>query len=135
MMWCLIFMCALSMSQSQISQSMVTIEQMGTDFIPANSTELIETYTGLFTSTACYYRCHFHPKCRTAVSDMIWPFTCRLYESSIDTGTVIFGASSASRVAAVHQNYTRFSNYNQSCESNSIYTSTSTSSTTTTTGE
>ena len=121
---CCVLMSVLSMSQSQMSQSIVTIEQMGTDFIPANSTELIKIYTGLPTSTACYYRCHFHRKCRTVVSDTMWPFTCRLYESSIDTGTVVFAASSTSRVAAFDQNHTRLPRYNQSYDSNSITTTT-----------
>lgn len=139
--WCFVLMSVLSMSQGQISQSIMTIEQIGTDFIPANSTELIMIYTGLPTSTACYYRCHFHPKCRTMVGDMIRPFTCRLYESSIDTGTVVFAASSTSRVAVIHQNHTYFPRYNQSCDSEPIclnnisMTHTSISSTTTTTRE
>jgi triosephosphate isomerase len=74
---------------SQISQSILVVQQLGTDFIPANPIELIVTFTGVLSFISCYHRCHSNTKCRTVVSDSAWPSICCLYGGSVDTGTII----------------------------------------------
>ena len=103
---------------SQTFQSMIILQDFGTDFIPANPVELIVTYTDLPTLISCHNKCNFNPFCRTFVSDITWPFGCRLYQGSIDTGTIIVSSSPTSRVAGLQYDASFYGVYNQLCDPN-----------------
>jgi hypothetical protein len=105
---------------SQIAQSFMIVQQLGTDFIPANPIELIANYNDISTFDSCYNRCYLNFKCRTVVSDTTWPFICQFYEGSIDTGTLIPSSSSTSRVSNFLYNATDYSHYNQTCNINAF---------------
>ncbi len=66
---CFVFIMVISTIQSETLQSIMAVQQSGTDFIPANLVELIVTYTGISTFISCYIRCNLNLKCRTIVSD------------------------------------------------------------------
>lgn len=103
--------------QNQIFQSIMTIQNIGTDFIPANPIELLATYTGLSTVMSCFNKCNLNPSCRTFVSDNNWPFTCRLYQGSINTGTITtFSISSSTlQVGGLQYDTSLYIKYNQVC--------------------
>jgi len=117
---CFVFMMMLSTIQSETSQSIMTVQQPGTDFIPANPVELIVTYTGISTFISCYYRCNLNLKCRTIVSDTTWPFICRLYEGALDTGTINFSSPFTSHVGNLLYKASDYADYNQTCNPNSF---------------
>jgi len=105
--------------QSQIFQSRMKFQETGTDFIPANPVELIATYTGISTIMSCFNKCNTNPLCRTVVSDSTCPSVCRLYQGSIDTGTIIASLSSTSRVGGLRYDTSLYTSYNQVCDPNS----------------
>ncbi len=74
--------------------------------------------TDLPTLLLCYNKCNRNPLCRTFVSDTTWSIVCRLYQGSIDTGTVIRSLSSTSRVAGLHYDASLYGVFNQVCDSN-----------------
>mgnify|MGYP001030179915 CR=1 FL=1 len=116
-MYVLILFLIISSIRSQIFQSLTRFQAAGTDFVPINSIELIATYTGVSTLLACYEKCHLNPLCRTFVSNISSPFTCRLYESSIDTGgTIVISSSSTSQVGGIHYDPSFYTTYNQPCD-------------------
>lgn len=102
--------------QTQIMQSSLTLQVDGTDFLPANPIELISIYTNIGSFVSCYIQCNMNPLCRTFVSDTTMPFTCRLYQRSIDTGTILVSSSSKSRVAGLHYDASHCAVYNQICD-------------------
>ena len=102
--------------QNQIMQSSLTLQPYGTDFIPANPIELINTYTDLHSFLSCYIMCNMNPLCRTFVSDIGTPSVCRLYEGLIDTGTIVDSLSLTSRVAGLHYEPSFYFAYNQTCD-------------------
>ena len=114
----LILLLQIDFLHPQMYQSLMTIQAVGTDFIPANHIELIATYQNIFTLLSCYQKCNFNPLCRTFVSDISSPFTCRLYEGSIDTGTISSSLSSTSQVGGIYYESSLYKTYNQSCDQN-----------------
>ncbi|CAF1080700.1 unnamed protein product [Adineta steineri] len=104
--------------QSQTFQSIMTFEESGTDFIPANPIELIESYTNIPTMMLCYTKCNMNPLCRTFVGDSTYPFICRLYQGSIDTGSIVNSLSSTSRVFSLYYDVVYYQSYNQVCNPN-----------------
>ena len=86
----------------------------GTDFIPINPIELISVSTDVLSMANCAQLCNQNLLCRTIVFD---PPSCRLYESYLDTGSVIASSSSKSVVGAVDYNNVNLSPaFNQSCD-------------------
>jgi hypothetical protein len=108
----------INVGRSQIFQSIMILQGTGTDFIPANPIELITTYTDLPTLISCYIKCNMDPLCRTFVSNITWPFVCRLYQGSIDTGTVVATYSPTSQVAGLRYDASLYGVYNQGCDLN-----------------
>ncbi|UJR14432.1 hypothetical protein I4U23_001429 [Adineta vaga] len=104
----------------QIFQSIMSFEATATEFLPANSIELITMYDDISSFTSCYIRCSMNPLCRLFVSDTSWSYVCRLYQGSIDTGSLIISISSTSRVGILHYDASWYEAYNQICHSNSI---------------
>jgi hypothetical protein len=120
--WCFIlplwWIIIISFVRSQTFQSIMTLQEIGTDFIPANPIELITNYTNLPTLISCFNKCNMNPFCRTFVSDNTSPFVCRLYQGSIETGTIIASLSSTSQVGGVHYDASLYTSYNQICNPN-----------------
>lgn len=108
----------ISLIRSEVFQSLMILENAGTDFIPANPVELITTYTDISTLMSCFNKCNMNSLCRTFVSDTTWPFICRLYQGSVDTGSVVASLSSTSRVAGLRYDSSLYLTYNQECDSN-----------------
>ncbi|UJR18015.1 hypothetical protein I4U23_004916 [Adineta vaga] len=104
--------------QNQAFQSIITVEQQGTDFIPANPIEFIANYSDRSTLMSCYHLCNRNPLCRTFISDSTYPFACRLYQGTINTGTVVISPSVTSQVASLHYDASFYTNYNQTCDEN-----------------
>ncbi|CAF1403930.1 unnamed protein product [Adineta steineri] len=102
--------------QNQIMQSSLNLEAPGLDFSPANPIELITTYTGMNSFLSCYTQCNMNPLCRTFVSDIVLPSVCRLYEGSIDTGTIVESSSLTSRVGGLYYYPSLYDVYNQMCD-------------------
>ncbi|CAF0922073.1 unnamed protein product [Adineta steineri] len=102
--------------QSQIMQSSLNLQAPGLDFLPANPVELITTYTGMNSFLLCYIQCNMNPLCRTFVSDIVLPSVCRLYEGSIDTGTIVKSSSLTSRVGGLYYYPSLYAMYNQMCD-------------------
>ena len=99
--------------QNQIMQSKSFLHGDGTDFIPANPTELISDERGTISFMACYTRCNLNPLCRTFVSDLT---TCRLYQGAIETGNITRSTSSTSRVGGLVYTPSLYTAYNQVCD-------------------
>jgi hypothetical protein len=119
--WCFVLLTLLinvAFVQNQTYQSIVTLEDIGTDFITANPVELIAIYSDVPTLISCYNKCNLNLLCRTLVSDITWPFICRLYEGSIDTGTINVSFSSTSRVGALYYSGSLYGHYNEVCDPN-----------------
>ncbi len=94
--------------------STIQFLNMGTDFIPINSIELISVYTTVPSMLSCAMLCNQNSECRTIVFDRP---SCRLYESYLNTGSVIESSSPNSVVGAVnYDNVYLSSDYNQSCD-------------------
>ncbi|CAF0990046.1 unnamed protein product [Adineta steineri] len=102
--------------QNQIMQSSLNLLAPGFDFLPANPVELITTYTGMNSFLLCYIQCNMNPLCRTFVSDIVLPSVCRLYEGSIDTGTIVKASSLTSRVGGLYYYPSLYDVYNQMCD-------------------
>lgn len=94
----------------------MTLQDISTDFIPANPIELIETCTGLSTIMSCFTKCNINPNCRTFVSDTKWPYACRLYQGLIDIGTINASLSSTSQVGGLRYDALLYEKYNQACD-------------------
>ncbi|CAF4175605.1 unnamed protein product [Adineta steineri] len=116
--WFLLGLVVISNStvQSQAMQSTLTLQSIGTDFYPANPIELIAISTDIDSFLSCYVACNINPLCRTFVSDTATPFICRLYQGSIDTGTVIASSSSTLRVGGLHYDASLYVVYNEVCD-------------------
>ncbi len=117
--WCsflLILLITTNTIENEIFQSLMTLEQIGTDFIPTNPVELIAVYTDQSNLISCYKMCNMNPNCRTFAIDNV----CRLYQGSIDTGTIMVSSSLTSQVAGLRNDPSFYVNYNQICNPNSL---------------
>lgn len=93
--------------------SIVKFQDLGTDFIPANQIEFRGAYLSVLSKFQCAVLCHEDPQCRTIVFD--FP-SCRLYEGSLEKGSVIPSLSANSVVGNIdYDNIDLSSRYNQSC--------------------
>ena len=94
--------------------SEVRLHPVGTDFIPANLIELRGIRLSISSPVSCARLCHEDPQCRTFVFD--FP-SCRLYESSLTTGSIIESSSINSIVGSInYDNINLSSVYNKSCD-------------------
>ncbi len=79
-------------SYSGADQSLMVLQDSGTDFNPANSVELLTTVSKIRSTLQCYMQCHLNFQCRTFVYKSETQ-ECSLYEGSINTGSVVATAS------------------------------------------
>lgn len=93
--------------------SSISFYDIGTDFIPLNSDELLGIHSSILTKFSCALLCHEDPQCRTFVFD---PPTCRLYEGERETGQVIFTSNSAMIGEILYDDIDLSSSYNQTCD-------------------
>jgi hypothetical protein len=98
------------MIQGQTYQSILRLQGPGFDFLPANPIELIAAHTNVPIFMLCYSQCNMNPRCRTFVTNAIEPFVCRLYEGSVDTGTII-STSTSSQVSSLYHDASFYTLY------------------------
>ena len=96
-------------------QSLLTRHESGTDFVPPHPVELLATLTSVSTFDACFNYCHQNIRCRTLVSILMSPFSCRLYEGVSDTGTITSSMAPGSRVGSIHYYPELYGKYGQPC--------------------
>ena len=110
-----LFFCPLC--YSQIFQSLAIRYPLGTHFLPVNPVEFLATITNVKSFQACFRYCHENLLCRTFVSDSNSPFSCLLYESHTDTGSIQQSPSVTSAVGAL-QYLDLYKFYGKSCPPN-----------------
>ncbi|CAF1158902.1 unnamed protein product [Adineta ricciae] len=94
-------------------RSRIDLYRSGFDFIPANSVELLATYSSINSYFNCGILCNQNPQCRTFVYDT--PM-CELFESAVTTGSIVSSPSTTRLVGAVNYNGINVSSaYNKSC--------------------
>ncbi|CAF1609367.1 unnamed protein product, partial [Didymodactylos carnosus] len=115
MFLCLLFFCEIVPTQLQIYQSQAEMTHLeGTEFLPANSFELLATYTQTKTLIKCISYCTSSVSCRTFDYDLTPPFRCRLFQSLQNTDQIIRSLPT-SKVGSLVYGPELFLEYNRTC--------------------
>jgi hypothetical protein len=110
---CIYFLVIVDVIHSDMSPY-IFFHDKGPDFVPLNSQELIEIYSLIYSEVDCTFLCNRDPRCRTLVFDTP---TCRLYESSSDTGQIVSTSSTNSVVGEIdYDDINLASRYYQTCD-------------------
>jgi hypothetical protein len=56
--------------QNQNFQPILTLQETGTDFVPANPIEPLATYSNVPTLTSYYSQCNLNARCGTSFNDI-----------------------------------------------------------------
>lgn len=99
---------------NQIIQTLMTKYGNAFDFVPANPIEMLANDTDAFSFMSCFDRCHHFLRCRTFVHDLSSPPTCRLYEGSFETGTMLV-ASTSLQIGSIHHYPSLYKEYQMPC--------------------
>ncbi|CAF1123952.1 unnamed protein product [Adineta ricciae] len=94
--------------------SYIHVYDSGVNYIPTDPVELICIHSSVLSLVQCAVLCHKDARCHTFVSDLP---SCRLYESSPQTGSLVSSASHDTIVGSIiYDNIDLTSKYNQSCD-------------------
>jgi hypothetical protein len=66
----LLAMTGINTAQNQNFQWIVTLQETGTDFVPANPIEPLATYSNVPTLTSYYNQCNLNARCGTFFNDI-----------------------------------------------------------------
>ena len=91
-----------------------TLTQMGYEFHPANSVELLDTFSNIRRAISCAILCYGHRLCRTFHFNAD-THSCRLFEGAMDTG-VLVPTASVDVVGSIKMHSSTFTLFNASSQ-------------------
>jgi hypothetical protein len=92
-----------------------TLSTTGTQFQPANPIELLATFLNTPNAASCAMFCYHNGQCRTLDLDSNLK-QCRLFEGSVDTGTLVSTSLSSSVVGWINIPPSAYNMYNASSD-------------------
>lgn len=100
---------------TQTIESLVTLNETGTEFAPIDEDALLLGIYTFSTNTKCIYACHSNCFCRIFDYDSV-SYRCRLFEGDLQTtGFIINSNSSTSLVGQIVLSPMLFAAYGQPC--------------------
>jgi hypothetical protein len=117
-MFCLqvsVLLLLLFVRNTQTIESLVTLNETGTEFAPIDEDALLLGIYTFSTNTKCIYACHSNCFCRIFDYDSV-SYRCRLFEGDLQTtGFIINSNSSTSLVGQIVLSPMLFAAYGQPC--------------------